>query len=189
GRFLANYMQVSGVAFASYEVAAASGSGDKTVMPNQHGAGADSHYRAAAAGYLQPSDYLLLGVGGVADEGRATATGSVLSAGFDFAQLDLGYRDHWWSPMTDSAMLISTEAPTMPSITLSNYRPLTRLGLEYELFVARMSHSNDIELTNGTLTRGYPKFGGLHLSFEPVSGRSEERRVGKGGRSCGGGGE
>ncbi len=128
-RFLANYMHVSGVAFASYEVAAASGSGDKTVMPNQHGAGADSHYRAAAAGYLQPSDYLLLGVGGVADEGRSTATGSVLSAGFDFAQLDLGYRDHWWSPMTDSAMLISTEAPTMPSITLSNYRPLTRLGL------------------------------------------------------------
>src|SRR6266704_2233492 len=87
-RFLANYMHVSGVVFASYEVAAASGSGDKTVMPNQHGAGADSHYRAAAAGYLQPSDYLLLGVGGVADEGRATATGSVLSAGFDFAQLD-----------------------------------------------------------------------------------------------------
>src|SRR5437764_13395650 len=67
-------------------------------------------------------------------------------------------------------MPISTEAPTMPSITHSNYRPLTRLGLEYELFVARMSHSNDIELTNGTLTRGYPKFGGLHLSFEPVSG-------------------
>jgi hypothetical protein len=169
-RFLANYMHVSGVAFASYEVASASGSGDKTVLPNQHGASADSHYRAAAAGYLQPSDYALLSVGGVADEGHATATGSMLSAGFDWAQLDLGYRDHWWSPMTDSSMLISTEAPTMPSITLSNYRPLTRLGLQYELFVARMSHSNDIELTNGTLTRGYPKFGGLHLSFEPVSG-------------------
>src|SRR5436190_1921538 len=64
-RFLANYMHVSGVAFASYEVAAASGSGDRTVMPNQHGAGADSHYRPAAAGYLQPRDYLLLGVGGL----------------------------------------------------------------------------------------------------------------------------
>src|SRR5207253_3591274 len=166
-RFLANYMHVSGVAFASYEVAAASGSGDKTVMPNQHGAGADSHYRAAAAGYLQPSDYLLLGVGGVADEGRATATGSVLSAGFDFAQLDLGYRDHWWSPMTDSAMLISTEAPTMPSVTVSNYDPLTRLGVQYQVFAARMSYSDKIELTNGNLTRGYPKFAGLHLSIEP----------------------
>jgi hypothetical protein len=113
---------------------------------------------------------VLVSVGGVGDEGRATATGSMLSAGFDFAQLDLGYRDHWWSPMTDSAMLISTEAPTMPSVTLSNYRPLTRLGLEYEVFVARMSHSNEIELTSGALTSGYPKFGGLHLSIEPVSG-------------------
>jgi hypothetical protein len=169
-RFLGNYMHVSGVAFASYEVATASGSGDRIVMPNQHGASADSHYRAAAAGYLQPSDYVLLSVGGVADEGRVTATGSMLSAGFDWAQLDLGYRDHWWSPMTDSSMLISTEAPTMPSITLSNYRPLTRLGLQYEVFVARMSHSNDIELTSGALTSGYPKFGGLHLSLEPVSG-------------------
>src|SRR2546429_5854567 len=28
--------------------------------------------------------------------------------------------DLWWSPMTDSAMLISTQAPTMPSVTLSN---------------------------------------------------------------------
>ncbi len=169
-KYLSNYMRVSGVAFASYEAAATSGSGGKTVMPNQHGATADSHYRAAAAGYLQPSDFVLVSVGAVADEGRAMATGSMLSAGFDFAQLDIGYRDHLWSPMTDSAMLISTEAPTMPSITLSNYRPLTRLGWHYEWFVARMSHSNDIELTNGTLTSGYPKFGGLHLSIEPVSG-------------------
>ncbi|HEX4649595.1 MAG TPA: capsule assembly Wzi family protein, partial [Steroidobacteraceae bacterium] len=187
-RFLSNYMRVSGVAFASYEAAATSGSGGKTVLPNQHGATADSHYRAAAAGYLQPSDFLLVSVGGVADEGRAVATGSMLSAGFDFAQLDIGYRDHWWSPMTDSAMLIGTEAPTMPSITLSNYRPLTRLGWHYEWFVARMSHSNDIELTNGTLTSGYPKFGGLHLAIEPVSGWSlgAQRIIVWGGGAAGG---
>src|SRR5436853_3436417 len=111
-RFLANYMHVSGVAFASYEVAAASGSGDKTVMPNQHGAGADSHYRAAAAGYLQPSDYLLLGVGGAADAGPSTAPGPVLSAGGDFAQLDLGCRGHWWAPTTDVGMPITAEPQT-----------------------------------------------------------------------------
>src|SRR5207237_10799886 len=80
-RFLANYMHVSGVAFASYEVAAASGSGDKTVMPNQHGAGADSHYRAAAAGYLPPSDYLLLGDGAAAAQGRPPATGQEVRRG------------------------------------------------------------------------------------------------------------
>jgi len=69
--------------------------------------------------------------------------------------------------MTDSAMLISTQAPTMPSVTLSNYDPLTRLGLQYEVFAARMSYSDKIELTNGNLTRGYPKFAGLHLGIEP----------------------
>src|SRR5205823_6919221 len=49
-------------------------------------------------------------------------------------------------------------------------RPLTPTLFPYTTLFRSMSHSNDIELTNGTLTRGYPKFGGLHLSFEPVSG-------------------
>ena len=69
-------------------------------------------------------------------------------------------------------MLLSTEAPTMPSVTLSNYEPLTRLGIHYELLLARMSKTNQIELTNGQLTTGYPKIAGLHLGFEPVPGWS-----------------
>jgi hypothetical protein len=170
--FLKRYMHSSGVEFASLEGAFGGGAGDRTVIPNQHGRAEDSHYQAAAAGYWQPSDYALVNLGGVAYQGRATPTGSLLSLGFDWAQLDLGYRDHWWSPMTDSAMLISTEAPTMPSITLSNYKPLSRLGFQYEIFAARMSRSNRIQLTDGTYTTGYPKFAGLHLGIEPASGWS-----------------
>jgi len=169
-KFLENYMHLSGIGFASYAAALASGSGDGTVMPNQHGESYDSHFDVAVLGYWQPSDYALISVGGVAYEGRVTPTGSLLSLGWDFAQLDIGWRDHWWSPMTDSAMLISTEAATMPSVTLSNYRPLTRLGIDYELFVARMSYTDEIQLTDGNFTAGYPKFGGLHLGIEPVSG-------------------
>jgi len=166
-KFLENYMHLSGVGFASYGASASSGSGDKTVEPNQHGESYDSHFDVAAMGYWQPGDFMLVSAGGVAYEGRVTPTGSLLSFGWDFAQLDIGWRDHWWSPMTDSAMLISTEAPTMPSVTLSNYRPLTRLGLQYEVFVARMSHTDKIELTNGELTAGYPKFSGGRLAIEP----------------------
>ena len=33
-------------------------------------------------------------------------------------------------------MLLSTQAPTMPSVTLSNYRPLTKVNLRYEAFMA-----------------------------------------------------
>jgi Capsule assembly protein Wzi len=164
-RVLRQYMKDTGVEFASVEGAITNGA--KTVMPNQHGETAQSPFQVSGAAYVQPSDYALVNVGGVAYQGRETATGSVISLGFDGAQLDLGYRDHWWSPMTDSSMLISTEAPTMPSITLSNYDPLTRLGVQYEVFLARMSYSDEIELTNGDLTSGNPKFAGLHLGIEP----------------------
>ena len=169
-RYLKRYMAGTGVEFGSAEATASSGS--NPVMPDEHGRREQSHYQLAGAAYIQPNDFALINIGAVSYQGRTTPTGSVISLGFDFAQLDIGYRDHWWSPMTDSSMLLSTEAPTMPSVTLSNYEPFTRLGIHYEIFAARMSKSDKIELTNGTLTTGYPKVAGLHLGFEPVAGWS-----------------
>jgi hypothetical protein len=164
-RALKRYMLDTGLEFGSAELAATNGA--KVVMPNQHGQTEQSPWQLAGAGYIQPSDYLLVNLGGVGYDGRETPTGSFISLGFDWAQLDIGYRDHWWSPMTDSSMLISTEAPTMPSITLSNYRPLAGLGWQYEVFLARMSYTDKIELTNGDLVHGYPKFAGARLGIEP----------------------
>ncbi|HEY6515938.1 MAG TPA: capsule assembly Wzi family protein [Steroidobacteraceae bacterium] len=192
-RYLDRYMHSTGVEFTSVSAAATSGSSN-TVLPNQHGEKAQSPYEVAGAAYLQPNSYMLLNVGGVAYQGHATPTGTMLSLGFDWAQLDIGWRDHWWSPMTDSAMLISTEAPTMPSITLSNYRPLTRLGFQYETFIARMSESDRIELPLKSptappdFTRGYPKLGGIRVGIEPVSGwaLSAQRMVIWGGGAAGG---
>jgi len=72
--------------------------------------------------------------------------------------------------MQDSAMLLSTEAPTMPSITLSNYRPLTRLGFTYALFLAQLS-AQPVKF-NDTFTVGHPRLAGFHLAVEPVMGWS-----------------
>jgi hypothetical protein len=165
-RALKPYMQDSALEFASVEGSAVSGD-SKLVIPNRYGQTEQSQWQVAGAGFIQPSDYLLVNLGGVAYDGRQKATGSFISLGFDWAQLDLGYRDHWWSPMTDSAMMISTESPSMPGVTISNYRPLTRVGWQYEVFVERMSHTDKIELTNGELTAGYPKFSGGRLGIEP----------------------
>ncbi len=165
-RALKVYMQDSALEFASAEAAAVNGD-SRLVMPNQRGLDVQSQWQISGAGYLQPADWLLVNIGGVAYDGRQKPTGSFISLGFEGAQLDIGFRDHWWSPMTDSAMLISSEAPTMPSVTLSNYVPLTRLGWDYEVFLARMSHTDKIELTNGELTAGYPKFFGGRLGIEP----------------------
>ena len=103
-------------------------------------------------------------------QGRAVPTGSMASVGTNWAQLDFGYRDHWFSPMTDSSSIMSTEAPTMPSVTLSNYEPLTRLGFQYEFFLARMS-SMEISY-NGEEQIGRPRLFGAQFSIEPFSGWS-----------------
>jgi capsule assembly protein Wzi len=168
-RYLDRYMHKVGLAEASVEVAAHDGA--ITPLPNQHGASSDSEWLASAAAYWQPNDYVLVSIGAVGDADDVVATGSMLSAGFDWAQLDIGYRDHWFSPFTDSAMIISTEARTLPSITLSNYRPLTGLGFTYELFLAQMEHSDRIGFGQG-FTAGEPRLAGMHFAIEPTPGWS-----------------
>ena len=145
------------------------------VVPDQHGLPLESHYELSAAGYVQPSDYFLASAGVVSYQGRTRPTGSGLSFGFSWAQVDVGYRDHWFSPAIDTTMMIGTEAPTMPSVTLSNYEPLTRFGFQYEFFLAQMSRSDHI-LGGGQGTSiersGNPKLFGAQFSIEPFSGWS-----------------
>jgi hypothetical protein len=85
------------------------------------------------------------------------------------------------SPLTDSSTLISTESPTTPSATLSNYEPLGKLGFQYELFwttLQQVSYNSGAGLSNGNiLYNGVQSFGNPHLfgaqiSIEPFSGWS-----------------
>lgn len=168
-RYLKRYMGRAGLAEVS--ILGAVSSGADHVLPNRHGLHDDSAWEASARVYWQPFDHALVTLGGVAYEDDTTPTGSLVSLGWSFAQLDAGFRDHWLSPFSDSAMLLSTEAPTMPSVTLSNYVPLTRAGLHYEVFAAQMSSSDRILFGSG-YTSGHPKLAGLHLSIEPAGGWS-----------------
>jgi capsule assembly protein Wzi len=182
-RYLARYMRNWSMTEAEVEISASSGA-DKTV-PNRYGLTTDSNWEALARGYWQPSDYALLSLGAVAYQGEVVPDGTMVSLGFDRAQLDIGYRAHWLSPFTDSAMLLSTQAATMPSVTLSNYAPLTRWGFHYEAFMAGMSNSDRIDF-EGEPRSGRPRLAGLHLSMEPASGWSlgvnRELQYGGGGR-------
>jgi len=167
-RYLEGYMKTWGL--TSFDVQLATATGDSgLVLPNQHGESVDSSWRASASAYYQPNDHIIVNAGGIAYEGNATPTGSYLSLGFDWAQLDIGFRDHWFSPLTDSSSLISTEAPTMPSVTLSNYEPISPLGISYEVFLAEMSHQDGILFLDST-TSGRPRLAGQQLSFEPAMG-------------------
>lgn len=168
-RYFERYMHKLDLTDAGADVAVTSGAA--TSQPSRHGLSSDDAWQAFARAYWQPADHLILSLGGVANDGDATPTGSLLSVGFEYAQLDVGYRDHWLSPFTSSAMAISTQAPTLPSITLSNYTPITRFGLTYEVFLAEMERSERIAFANG-FTTGHPRLAGLHFAMEPAAGWS-----------------
>lgn len=167
-QYLKRFMDTAAVTHKSLDVAYTND--NEITLANQHGMSADSNFQASVGAYWQPSEYLIVNAGFVSYDGDTTPTGSFISVGVDYAQLDIGYRDHWFSPMTDSAYLISANAQTMPSVTLSNYQPITGWNIRYELFLAEMSKSDRIRVTQTEFTSGKPLLAGLHLSIEPVAG-------------------
>jgi hypothetical protein len=170
--YLDRYFGGAGVTEASAEVAGASHS--TMTMPNERGERIDSPWEASAAAFYRPYDHLLISAGAVGyggTDGRFSPEGTMISGGDQYLQIDAGYRSQWLSPLTDSSMLISTQAPTMPSLTLSNQQPIGSLGFQYEIFLAEMSYSRDI-LYHGVDTYGHPRLAGLHLGLEPLTGWS-----------------
>jgi hypothetical protein len=167
--YLERYSRNYALTHASISGAYTHGTTD-SVIPNQHGLPVDSHDELSIQAYVQPNEYVLASAGAISYTGRTMPTGSMLSVGTNWAQLDIGYRDHWLSPMTDSSALISTETPSTPSVTLSNYEPLTRFGIQYEFFLTRLT-SQPI-LYQGVLGEGSPRLFGMQLSLEPFSGWS-----------------
>lgn len=168
-RYLTSLTRTAGISYAG--LAAGVSAGADTPLPNRHGMGSQSEYEASAALYWQPGDRFLVTAGALAYDGDTTPTGTVVSLGSEYFQVDVGYRDRWWSPFQDGAMLMSTQAATLPSITVSNYTPITRLKLRYEAFIAETSESANIAFGTGT-TMGKPRLAGLHLSIEPLPGWS-----------------
>ena len=168
-RYLTSLTRTAGISHASLSIGG--GTGTDTPLPNRHGLSSQSGYEAAAAVYWQPSDRFLVTAGALAYEGDTTPTGTVASIGGQYLQIDVGYRDRWWSPSQDNAMLLSTQAATMPSVSVANYTPFTRVKLRYEAFLAKSSESANIAFGAGT-TAGKPRLAGLHLSIEPLAGWS-----------------
>ena len=175
GRYLERYGRDYALTHAS--VTGSASHGANVIIPNEYGLPNDSNWDVSTQGFVQPSDYLLASGGVIAYQGRANPNAD-LTMGFNWAQFDVGYRPHWLSPMTDSSTLISTEAPTMPGVTLSNWEPLTRLGFQYEFALLKMDQTGsgsppgDNILYQGVLSRGNPKIFTAQFSIEPFPGWS-----------------
>lgn len=138
-------------------------------LANQRGEMLNNLYAVNAQAYWQASEYFLFNMGGMLKEENSNFEGTYISMGWDVAQLDFGFRAHWLSPFSTNAMLYSTNAEAIPSLSFSNPQGLSDWNFRYELFAGLGSHSDQIEWQEG-YTSGKPSLIGMHLSFEPIQG-------------------
>jgi len=138
-------------------------------LPNSRGISSESSYDVQASAFWQPSEYFIANVGGsYSDKESFIPFGSFLSFGGEYMQVDLGYREHWLSPLQDSAQLISTQAKPMLGVTLSNVTPITDWNIMYELSFGELDTVEGI-VFGDTLSSGKPGFLTMHTSIQLTS--------------------
>lgn len=169
-RYIASYKQRSGVTHASIQARyRADNNTAEVARVNERGATLEESAALTFRAHTGISDWLLLNVGGHLSDEHLQPTGSLLSIGASWAQLDLGYKEFWLSPFIGSSQLLSTHAQTLPSISLSNNLPLTffEVGFNYEFFVAQLSKQLTAYSGAYSDTKA-PLLASTHISFQPV---------------------
>lgn len=140
-------------------------------LPNNYGDATSRAYTLRAAG-IWNNDGAVKGLAQLRlydqdGEAELVADLGYLAIGAGWAQLDVGYRDHWFAPGHGDSPLISNNAESFPALTLSNPEPFSFLGLHYEFFVGQLQSHQRIRL--GPVTSpGRPYLAGTQISIMPV---------------------
>ncbi len=163
--YLSRFTKPAGI--THLELSASYNDDTSRALPNQRNINADSNYQASvgALAYITPYAYVSLGAT-YADGAGTIHTNTHLGFGYEYAQVELGYREHWYSPFQDSAVLLSTHAVSSPSITISNATPITKWNIRYEAFYSILEEQEGIVLGD-QVTPGRPRIAGIHLSATP----------------------
>lgn len=164
--YLKRYQDSAVLSHVSAELSI-SNNNDKT-LPNQRGNTSKSNYQLAANGFVFANPYIYAALGARYAETLGIAhSNSHIAFGFEYAQIEIGYREHWFSPFHDGAMLVSTNAESEPSITISNATPMTSWNIRYELFYTALQQVDGIRLGDDVFL-GRPRHSGIHVSFSPI---------------------
>ena len=165
-KVFAHYAQPRNITHAK---ATLSATDDNLVRANAQGRSTGETAAASVRGFAQPASWLAITVGTELSEDIQQATGSMVSLGTNWAQLDIGYKEYWLSPFQGAAQLLSTQAQTLPSISVSNYLPINvfDVGLGYELFVAQLSRQPTL-YRNTFSQKNNPLLAGLAVTLRPT---------------------
>lgn len=144
-----------------------------TKLANQRGVSSDEWGQVFFEGIWRPNDYSLVQVGADyrAKQNKLVNYNSFVSFAGDDLQLNIGYKEHWFSPFKQSAQIISTNARTSPSISLGMVAPAHNWwNFDFELYYSELEHVEKGILYQDELHDGTPRLAGTHISIEPVSG-------------------
>ena len=140
-------------------------------IANQRGLSSDEYLQAFAEGSWRPNGYTVVqaGVEYRADAGSVVPYNTFVGFNKGNLQLDLGYREHWYSPFSFSSQLISNNAEMGPSITLSTVSPIERFWqANFELFYTRLDKVKNGVKYLDQQHDGSPHLIGTHLSLSPT---------------------
>ncbi|OUL57710.1 capsule assembly Wzi family protein [Pseudoalteromonas ulvae] len=147
---------------------------EKTMaIPNQRGLQSDEWGQGFFEGIWRPSESTLVQVGldYRFSSGDLVAYNTFVSLAGESLQLDVGYKEHWFSPFKHSAQMISTNAKTSPSISLGLTQPIADWwNLDFELYYSKLENVEKGIGYQGEWHDGRPLVAGTHLSIEPISG-------------------
>jgi hypothetical protein len=86
-------------------------------------------------------------------------------------QLDLGYKDHWYSPFKNAAQIMSNNAQMPASVSFSTVEPISNWwSADFELFYTKLDEVKDGIYYQGQWHDGSPELLGFHASIEPIAG-------------------
>jgi hypothetical protein len=164
--YLARYKDT--LALTHFSASLSAGDDESSPIPNQRGIKRDSNYQVSASGVAFISPFAYVAAGALYADGEgAVFYNTHVAFGYEYAQIEAGYREHWLSPMQDSALLSSSNAEPSMSVTISNATTISDWDIRYEVFYAQLDKTTGIS-QQGELFSGKPNLLGLHLSISPV---------------------
>jgi hypothetical protein len=163
--YVERYKKNSGITHYSVELGYSSQK--NKALPNQRGAELDNNYNLSFSSFSQINQYFIVNGGGSLIDGEGFVPhNSYMSFGYEYMQVDLGYREHWLSPSLIAAPLLSTNAAPALSITLSNVTPVSDWNIRYEMSLSLLAKTSGIHFNNA-LSSGKPGLLTMHLSAQP----------------------
>jgi hypothetical protein len=148
-------------------------SGAEVKLANDRSNSSNEYAEVSFDGIWRGGEHSLMQLGAEyrVEQGKLVAYNSFYALGGDNLQLNLGYKEHWFSPFKTFAQVYSNNAQAPLSVSLGLNAPLKNWwNFDFELFYSKLEHVEMGILYQGTLHSGTPKLAGTHLSIEPIDG-------------------